>query len=280
MPFDLEALRVTGLPVPVMESVLMEETTYGVAAHFSISNSGSLVYVPGGLVRDTRTLSWVDRSGNAEALSFAPATTAVRVSPDGKQVLVVKDYDIWIYELERGVERRLTDDQGDEGWAVWTPDGERIVYNSLREGGTLNLYWKPVDGSGPEEMLVESEYWLMPYSWSADGSLFAYHVSNHPTRGFDIWVLRLDGDRNTQPFLQTQHDEMHPAFSPDGRWLAYTSNESGRMEVNLRPYPGPGAVIQVSTDGGMEPIWSPHGKEILLSTPGRESSDGGNVLPR
>jgi serine/threonine protein kinase/Tol biopolymer transport system component len=269
VPFDLEELRVTGLPVRVLENVLMEEL-YGVA-HFSVSNNGSLVYVPGGMVRLASIFAWVDRTGEVEPLSFPPSQFGPRISHDGNRVLVGRPSasgtgaDIWVYDLERGVERPVTDEQGSEYWAIWTPDGERIVYNSFREGRTLNLYWKPADGSGPEELLAETEHWLQPYSFSADGKLLAYQESNHPTNGFDIWVLSME-ERRPRPFLQSKHNEIHPALSPDGRWMAYASNESGRYEVNVRSYPGPGVVTQVSADGGFEPIWSPDGREIYYRT--------------
>jgi Tol biopolymer transport system component len=168
--------------------------------------------------------------------------------------------DVWVYELERGVERRFTREDGMEWWAVWTPDSQRVVYHSLRDG-TVNLYWKPVNGSGPEEVLVESDHQLQPFSWSADGKLFAFQEL-HPTNGLDIWVLPMDADGRPHPFLRTAHHEAHPTFSPDGRWLAYVSDESGRWEVYLRPYPGPGPVVQVSTEEGYEPLWSPGGREI------------------
>jgi serine/threonine-protein kinase len=270
VPFELEELQVTGLPVRVLESVLMEED--GGAAHFSVSDNGTLVYIPGGLVRDARALVWVDRSGKIEPSSFPACEYSLRVSPDGEQVLVNRPdvsgagMDIWLYELERGIERRLTDDLGSEFWAIWTPDGQRVVYNSLREE-RLSLYWKPVDGSGPEEILVESESWLMPHSWSGEGKLFAFQEYDHTTNEFDIWVLSLEGDGQPRAFLQTKHNEIHPTFSPDGQWLAYVSDESGRWEVNVRPYPGPGPVTQVSTEGGIEPIWFPDGREICYRRP-------------
>jgi serine/threonine-protein kinase len=270
-PFDLERLAVAGLPVRVLDNVLMEGDP--MAAHFSISDNGSLVYVPGGVVQEERTLVWVDRNGNAEPLPFPPGESTVRVSPNGKQVVVSRwgtresGYDLWIYELERGVERRLSGAEGDEWFAVWTPDGRRVVCNSAR-GRSMNLYWKPVDGSGPEELFVESENKLQPFSWSADGNLFAYQEFNMSTDDIDIWVLPLDGGREPHPLLHTEYKEVLPDFSPDGQWLAYVSNESGRWEVNVRPYPGPGAVIQVSTDGGWEPLWSPDGREVYYRVRG------------
>ena len=275
VPFDLEELTVGGLPVRVLENVLMEE--HRGAAHFSLSDNGSLAYVPGGLVRDESRLVWVDRAGNLEPLPFPPGDNTVRVSPDGKRVLVSRrgmkgpGIDLWVYDLERGTQRRLTDEKGLEWWGLWTPDGRSVVYSSSRNDPIMNLYWKPADGSGDEEILVESDYLsLNPFSWSADGELLAFQEQNHPTTGTDIWVL---ADGEPRPFLRTKNEEVHPTFSPDGRWLAYVSDESGRWEVSVQPYPGPGAVTQISTDGGFEPVWSPDGREIYYR---RES--GGQVM--
>ncbi len=264
VPFDLDRLEVTGLPVRVLDDVLMEGSPTK-AAHFSVSDNGSLVYVPGGMVPDRVTLAWVDRKGQVEALPFPPPASGLRVSPDGSQILVSRADPrgaggcIWAYELERGVERRLTDETGAEWWLVWAPDGRRVVFSSRRKGKNA-LLSRPVDGSGLEDTLLDAtETLLSPYSWSPDGSL-AYQTSERLFEGFDVWVLPPGG--SPQPFLQTKDNETHPAFSPDGRWMAYVSDESGRWEVKVRPYPGPGAVTQVSVEGGFEPTWSPDGREI------------------
>ena len=265
VPFDLETFEAVGLPVRVVDSVLMEGDP--MAAHFSVSDNGTLVYVPGGRVGDEGTLVWVDHTGGVDPLPFPPGEFGPRVSPDGRQVLVSRADEtgagkhLWTYELERGVERRLTVEKGADYWPAWTLDGRRVVYNSGR-GGKVVLFWKPVDGSGPEEPLVaESEYWKSPYSWSPDGTL-AYQESETPGQGFDVWVLPTEGDGQARALIHSESNELHPAFSPDGGWLAYATDESGRYEVCVRPYPGPGAVIQVSIDGGWEPLWSPDGREI------------------
>jgi Tol biopolymer transport system component len=151
---------------------------------------------------------------------------------------------------------------------AWTPDGKRIAFESNKEGAP-NLFWQLADGSGGLERLTTSEYIQVPMSWSPDGKLLAFMEVN-PITGVDIWVLRT-GDpsagseqiREAQPFLRTPFSEGAPAFSPDGRWLAYISNESGRYEVYVQPYPGPGGKWQISTEGGTEPKWNPSGRELF-----------------
>ena len=125
-----------------------------------------------------------------------------------------------------------------------------------------NLFWQPADGSGKAERLTTSEYRQIAGSWSPDGQVLAFHEVGNPTTGNDLWVLRLS-DRKAQPFLRTRFNESAPQFSPDGHWLAYSSNESGRFEIYVQPYPGPGGKWQVSTDGGMEPVWNRNGRELF-----------------
>jgi Tol biopolymer transport system component len=143
---------------------------------------------------------------------------------------------------------------------AWTLDGKRIAFDSDKEGQS-NIYWQLADGSGGLERLTTDEYLNAPMSWSPDGQLLAF-IEVNPTTGRDIWVLRLS-DRKAQPFLRTRFNESVPRFSPDGRWLAYISDESGRYEVYVVPYPGPGGKWQISTDGGTEPAWNRNGRELF-----------------
>jgi serine/threonine-protein kinase len=124
------------------------------------------------------------------------------------------------------------------------------------------LLWKPADGSGTEELFAEGEYHMQPKSWSADGNVMVHTEGLNPETGIDIWMLKLDGDRKPERFLHSRSNEIQPVFSPDGQWIAYATNESGREEVYVRPYPGPGDITPISTDGGMEPVWSPDGKTL------------------
>ena len=144
---------------------------------------------------------------------------------------------------------------------MWTPDGKRIAFAS-RRNGILNLYWKPADGAGPEEQITKSEQLYRPSSISPDGKL-AFYVGLNSTTGKDIWQVTLDADHKESIFLQTPRDETTPEISPDGRWMAYISNENGRNEIYVRPFPGPGGKWQISTDGGEQPVWARNGKELF-----------------
>jgi serine/threonine-protein kinase len=254
MPFDAQRLTATGAAVPVVEGVL----------EYSISATGSLVYVSGGAQSAQSRLVWVSRN-RAEKPLAAPAHgyRNPRLSPDGRRVSVdIREQggQVWLYDLARETLTRLTFEGSTNGTPTWTPDGKRITFQSNKEG-PVNLFWLLADGSGGLERLSTSEYLQSPNSWSPDGQLLAFTEPN-PTTGYDIWVLRMS-DRKAQPFLRTSFTKGAPRFSPDGRWLAYVSNESGRYEIYAQPYPGPGGKWQISTDGGTEPVWNRNGRELF-----------------
>ncbi len=259
--FDLDSLEVTGGAVPILEGVRHAPLQGDV--DYSFSANGSLVYVVGG--GSESTVVWVDREGNSEPLLDTPSTYwTPRLSPDGQRLAVVdvdEGQEVWIYDLKRGVLSRLTFDPGAELEPLWTPDGQRIVFRSNRSGA-FNLYWKPADGSGEAEQLTSSEYLQKPFSWTPDGMVLAFSEQN-PQTNSDIWVLRLEGDRTPEPFLRTPFSEAAPSFSPDGRWIAYTSDESGRPEIYVRPFPGSGGKWQISTGGGIAPQWAANGRELF-----------------
>jgi dipeptidyl aminopeptidase/acylaminoacyl peptidase len=261
VPFDLKRLGVSGVPVSVLEGVSMNP--YSGAAEFSSSADGSLAYVSGAPRFAERTLLWVDRKGAAEVLPAPPrAYVCPRLSPDGRRLavgLAGANAGLWLYDLARGTLTRLAETVSFP-FPIWTPDGKHVAFDSLL-GGSWNLYWMPADGSGAVERLTTSENDQSPGSWSPDGQVLAFQQLD-PTTGWDIWVLRLDGDREPRPFLQTPSNESAPMFSPDGRWLAYVSDESGRDEVYVRPFPGPGGKSQISTEGGTEPVWPRDGREL------------------
>ena len=269
VPFDLEKLKVKGPSVLVHKGVWM--TGMGSSAFFNVSENGTLVYVPIESAAYEERLVWVNKAGQIEPLPLRPGSfQSPRVSPDGRQVLVsegstdtvLQSRDFYVYDLERETLGRLTDGAGGEWWAIYSPDGKRVVFNSTRQGPAANLYWKSLDESGPIEQLAKSKYHQQPQSFSPDGQLLVFTEGGHPTTGFDIWKLQLDQDRTPQPLIQTRFNEFHPILSPDGRLLAYVTDESGRNEVYLRPYEGPGRTTQISTDGGKEPVWAPDGSEL------------------
>lgn len=262
--FDLKKLEVTGSPFLVFEGI--QRGDWGLA-NFGVSETGSIVFVPGFFTPGELGLAWVDLEGKVERLPFPVGYyQSPRLSPDGRQLVVSRQetmLNLWIFGLERGTQRRLTDEKGSEYWAIWTPDGKRIVFNSTRTGRSMiPLFWKPADGSSPAELFTEGEYHQQPKSWSANGELMLLTEGLNPETGIDIWMLKTGGNRKPEPFLHSPYNEITPIFSPDGRWIAYATDESGREEVYVRPYPGPGNIIPISTDGGMAPVWSPEGKVL------------------
>ena len=205
----------------------------------------------------------MDRKGAATVLTADEnAYEDLALSPDGRRLAMTIEgatWNIWIYDRDRGTLTRLTL-ENDNRDPIWTPDGKRVVYASLR-GGLCGLYQRAADGSGTEEKLVESKNWIFPMSWSPDGRFLAYEERD-PGTGMDVWILPM-ADRKPVPFVKTNFREWFAEFSPDGKWIAYDSNESGRSEIYVRPFPGPGGKWQVSTEGGSRPEWSHDGRELF-----------------
>jgi eukaryotic-like serine/threonine-protein kinase len=205
----------------------------------------------------------VDRNGKPDSVNApARAYEAPRLSPDGSQVAVMAagaTQDSWVINLARGDATKLMG-EGSNQFPVWRPDGKYLAYRATR-AGTRTLFWQPADGSGSEERLMTGEIrGILPGSWSPNGQVLL--LTEITATGRDIVGLRFP-DRTIEPFLRTRFWESAPAFSPDGRWVAYVSDESGRQEIYVQPYPGPGGKSLISTDGGTEPLWHPKGRELF-----------------
>ncbi len=269
-PFDPRRLVLTGEPFPIAEQIQTTGTNppYGV---FSTSENGVLAYQTG--TGATANLVWFDRTGKQiGVLGDAASYDDIELSPDGKRASVSisdgKQRDIWLYDVARGLRTRFTFDPANEFGSIWSPDGSRIVFNSNRKGH-YDLYQKASSGAGTEEVLLENNHDKYPTSWSSDSRFILYDTVGDRT-GFEIWVLPLSGDRKPFPFLQTQFNEAPGQFSPDGRWVAYASDESGKTEVYVAPFPGPGGKWQISIGGGDWPRWRPDGAEIFYVDPDNE----------
>jgi Tol biopolymer transport system component len=266
--FDANSLRLTREPVAVGERVVDVDTNPFTFAFFSVSTNGVLAYQAG--AADTQ-LVWFDRAGKRLGAVDMPGYKAVpKLSPDGKQVALERGdpqtgkNTIWLLELSRGAASRFTFEADHSYAPVWSLDGSRIAYASLRDG-IRYLYQKLSTGAQNEELLLKfGKEFSYPTDWSSDGQFIAYTIENAKTKR-ELWVLPLKGDRKPFPFLQTQFNEMNGRFSPDGRWMAYTSDESGKSEVYVRKFSrgAAGGKWQISTQGGIDPIWRRDGKELF-----------------
>ena len=260
--FDPDRLEVTGQPFIVLEGLLMSRNT-GIA-NFEISMSGDLAYIPGKADGGARTLFIVDRSGQAEKLPLPPRSYLhPRISPDARKLAIEiegSNHDIYVYDFASGVLSNITTD-GVSHWPVWSPDGSRIGYRS-GQMGRFQLWQVPADRSGPPKHVQATGFSQNAESYSPDGQAIAYTV-NAPGAPSKIAVAPLDGDRVPQPLDNTKYAQGSPKFSPDGRWLAYCSNESGKPQVYVQAFPGPGPKIQISNDGGTDPVWKRAGSELF-----------------
>jgi eukaryotic-like serine/threonine-protein kinase len=264
-PFDAAKAEMTGPGVPVLQG--LGSTMIWGSACFDVSGNGTLIYRSGGSVAASNAVVMVDRKGAVTSLVESRSSwTQPRFSPDGGRVLVRKaatpNCDLWVFDRERRTLTRQTV-ENDNHDGLWTPDGRRVTFHSSGVAKPLGLVWKPADGSGPAEPLLNDTR-FHPGSWSADGRFLALSLDD-PATGPDIWVLSMDGPREAKPFLRTPFRDEYPAFSPDGRYLAYTSNESGRPEVYVQAYPGPGGRWQISSAGGTGALWSRDGSELFYS---------------
>ena len=277
VPFDLERLETSGRPVRIAEGIL--HTILG-GASFGVSNNGLLVYATGAPGAQ-RALTWVDRTGREEAIT-APLRAYVypRVSPDGTRVaLDVRDQrdDIWVWDLARRTLTPVTTDDTADRYPVWTPDAQRLLFGSARPGFT-NLYVQAADGSGEAVRLTTKPTTQVPLSITPDGTRVLLMEAD-PQTGLNLEVLTL-ADRRLAPLLHSQFNETNAVVSPDGRWLAYQSDDSGAMEIYVRPFPDVGREKQqVSTGGGTRPVWARNGRELFYLTGANTGAVGVIAVP-
>ena len=261
---NLDTLQRIGDPVPVARQVATPSGTVASVA-LSASAAGVVAYRA-----DTgeRQLRWVDRSGRPMGVLGAPDSSQpneIRLSPDGRTVALTRmvngNNDVWLIETARGVRQRFTSDPAREFQPVWSSDGSRLVFGSTRKG-VVNLYERPVSGAGAETFVLESLESKNASDWSSDGRWIVFD-SQSQTMARDLWALPMSGDKKPIAVAQTAADEADGVFSRDGRWIAYESNESGRREIYVQPFPGPGSRSQISTGGGTRARWHRDGKGLF-----------------
>jgi serine/threonine-protein kinase len=310
VPFDPSRGELSGSAIPLLERIDMIRG----ASAFALSQSGTLVYLPARTELPRRALVLVDREGRSEAIPAQRGPyTHPRVSRDGQRLAVALESetgaDIWVVDVQRGTRQRLTGG-GFNGFPLWSPDGSEVTFQAAASPGRYSLFARNINNTGDTQPLLGDQPMgtsgalaagmasllpgtmprpgsanpHVPMSWTGDGRYLAFD-ERKPGAQRDVWILTRGGD--PAPFVLTAFDEWSPAFSPDGQWLAYVSNESGRNEVYVQPYPGPGGKWPISTDGGTEPAWSPDGKELfyrrddqLLAVPVQTRPDFSSGTPK
>jgi serine/threonine-protein kinase len=265
-PFDVSTRKMTAMPVPVVQDVAGNREG---GAHFDVAGDGTLIYMKGGAndVSEARnTLEWMDREGRVTPMSDVVGgyNAGFALSPDQRFAAVTRwvdgNGDVWVIDLDRSTQTRLTFDNGPEIGPRWSPDG-RTVYFSARRGGSFQIYAKAADGSSDAVPVHPSDHDQFLSDLSSDGRWMAYQTT-HPDTRDDIWVCDLENG-TAEPFLQTPFQDLFARFSPDLRWVAYVTNESGDPYVYVRPFPGPGGRWQISSAPGTFPRWAPDGKSLF-----------------
>jgi len=265
-PFDSERLQAAGEMFPVAQQVATA-VNVGTAA-FSASSSGVLAYWSGGAA-ENRQLVWMDRAGKQLGVVTTPAfVSSAKLSPDEKRLATAirtnqNTRDIWVQDLSRGVTSRFSFSAGNSSSPVWSPDGGQLIFSQVSSVGTASsIYEKATSGAGKEELLFHGGVNTFASDWSPDGKFLVYSAYSNETKE-DLWLLPLEGEHKPIPYLQTAFNEINGQFSPDGRWMAYTSDESGRQEVYVQAIPATAAKWQISSAGGSFPRWRRDGKELF-----------------
>jgi Tol biopolymer transport system component len=261
--FDPKTFQTTGDAFPILERITSGATTNGGSLILAISPAGTIAYAPG--FDRQADVVLLDRSGKERVVMPAGSYFMPRLSPDGRLIALSvasgTDSDVWIHDIDRGATTKLTSG-GRNLWPIWSPDGTRVAYASSREGST-NVYWRRADGSDAEEQLTTSAHTVIPQSWAPDGRLLV--VTNvQPDHPNYVALLPTAGPHTIQRFQTGDTHASLGSLSADGHWMAYVSAESGRLDVYVRPYPGPGPALQISTSGGDEPCWAGRGLELLF----------------
>jgi Tol biopolymer transport system component len=259
--FNLKSLKTVGQPIPVVENVSQANDDGG--APFVISSNGMLLYRPGGSWASRRRIVWVDRNGQVTPVKIEPdAYEDLALSPDGRQLALTVFRDGWenihVHDLGIGTTTQLTF-EGSNGGAVWGPDGREIIFSTIRDG-PFDVYRVPVDQSQRPAPVITGNTDQQPFDCSPDGNVVLVDDSR------EIVAVTTHSESPPEVISPTRGRHEHVSFSPDGRWIAFTSNASGRREVYIAPYPGPGGIQQVSTAGGIRPLWSPRGDELFYYT--------------
>jgi serine/threonine-protein kinase len=275
-PFNLDRLETTGPSVPTTERIVSSPNNG--MAQFSVSDTGTVVYLPGQSTSSPMPIHWRERTGKTTTLRAGSADWAnPGFSPDGRRLAVdISDgtqTDIWILDWARDVMSRLTSEPAEDVAPFWTPDSQRIAFGSKRADGiTFNLYWQRSDGAGDVQRLTESKNNQHGGSFHPNGKILAFSETT-TSNNRNVMILSIEGDEATgwkpgQPtvFLGAPYDEGVPTFSPDGRWMAYLSTESGSTQIYVRPFPGPGGKWQISSNAGDNPMWSRTKPELFFTS--------------
>ena len=266
--FDLARLEMSGTPVTVIPDVV---TSSQGGVNVVVARDGTMAYLSvGGVAGTPRTLVWVDRQGRETPIGAPPRPYFLpALSPDGTRVAVFandQEGDIWLWDLNRTTLTRFTVVPGRDVLQVWTPDSRRLIFSSERTGGR-NLFWQAADGTGAAEQLLESPNTQYPMAVSPDGRRLIFSDET-PETDIDLMAIELDGTRRVTPLVRSRFTERNGTISPNGRWLAYEANDSGRFEIYVRPYPDVNSSVSVvSTTGGTKPIWTRSGQELIYVSP-------------